>query len=743
MIALCVPARIITITRTSDATSLAQRDGFCNAPGVARVLPFVVVSGLISFSASWGQGAATPAVLTTCALVRSLPRTEAARGLPVQVRGVVTVIPPAAGGGFTLDDGTGVWVARPQVREVRERATVLAAGDLVEVTGRSLEGHFNPSIAATTVRVVGRSSLPPARVISPLDLGTGALDSQRVSITGVVEAAELIKRGERTELRLVVNTPGGQFSYALFGETEFDPNRLIDSEVSVTGVFLAFFNARRQFLGVRIWSHFSTDLSVLAPAREDAFAAPSGTLSDSTVDSVQGGSLHRRRIKGVVTLCKPGRYFYLQDEHHALRVSTQQRDVLHPGDVVEVAGFFHLEHHRAEMSEAVFRRVGRTVAPAPLPITAQAIFPTGEQREKYLPPDYDDRLVTMRGSLVSLESRSGEPWRLNLDWEGVLIPVELAVRPDTAALAALRPGSELRVTGVCALSYSESRQVVEWPRAVALRLLARGPGDVEVLRAASWWTPTRLWIALGLISLGLSLALAWVVLLRRTVALRGAELAEAMRARRDAAVEFESTLKERNRLAADLHDTTEQSLTGLAFQLEAAEALQSKVPERSVQHMGLARQLLARSREDLRRSIWNLRANPLERNSLLEALREVAADRCAGTAVRIELAAEGNERALPDFVAGNLLLLTQEAITNALKHAKPTRIELRLGFAEKSVTLTIRDDGHGFDPSRVAGPKAGHFGLQGMRERMKRLGGTFELTSAPGGGTAITVSVPE
>lgn len=637
--------------------------------------------------------------------------------------------------------GGDVAVGKPPAHAVEHLD--LATGDVVEVTGQSREGHFNPSIAASTVRIVGQAPLPEARAISPLALGTGALDSQRVRINGVVEAAELIARGERTELRLVVNTTGGQFSYALFCETGLEPAKLIDSEVSGSGVFLAFFNARRQFLGVRIWSNSSSDLRVLVAAREDAFAAPGGTLSDSTVDSVQGESLHRRRLKGVVTLCEPGRYFYLQDEQHALRVSTHQRDTLQPGDEVEVAGFFHLEHHRAEMYEAVFRQIGRSAAPAPLAITAQAIFPADEQREKYLPPDYDDRLVTMRGNLVSLENRPGEPWRLNLDWDGVLIPVELAVRHNTAALATLRPGSELRVTGVCSLSYSESRQVVEWPRAVALRVLLRGPDDVEVLRAASWWTATRLWIALGLISLGLSLALAWVALLRRTVALRGAELAEAMRARRDAAVEFESTLKERNRLAADLHDTTEQTLTGLAFQLEAAEALQIKVPGRGLQHMGLARQLLARSREDLRRSIWNLRANPLERNSLLEALREVAADRSAESEVRIELAVDGTERALPDFVAGNLLLLTQEAITNALKHAKPTHIELRLGFAEKSVTLTIRDNSRGFDPRQVVGPKDGHFGLQGMRERMKRLGGTFGLTSTPGEGTAITASVPE
>ena len=229
----------------------------------------------------------------------------------------------------------------------------------------------------------------------------------------------------------------------------------------------------------------------------------------------------------------------------------------------------------------------------------------------------------------------------------------------------------------------------------------------------------------------------------RRVGLRSAQLAEEMRARRDAAVEFETTLRERNRLAADLHDTTEQSLTGLAFQLEATGALQAKAPERSQHHLALARQLLNRSREDLRRSIWNLRATSLEKNTLAEALQEVAADRSAGLTVEIAVASEGEQRALTDLVAGNLLLLAQEGITNALKHAQPVRIELRLIFSAHAVTLVIRDDGIGFDPATVEGPREGHFGLQGMRERMKRLGGRIEIKSVAMSGTTITATVPE
>lgn len=722
--------------------------GPCRAPrrlrrhGVPRVFAaFVAV--LLAGAASAPVRAAEPAPLTACAEVRALPRDAAMRGLPVRVRGTVTLLPADAAGSFVLDDGTGIWIGPRDLARPDDVATRLRLGDLVEVAGRTHEGHFAPTVSADEVRVVGRAPLPASRPLTQLGLDSGRHDSQRVSTTGVVQAAEIVERGDKPALNLLVSTASGQLNFLLYHAGTVPPAALVDSEVEVTGVFLSYFNSRREFLGVRIFSNDPADLRILRAPEADAFAAPAVTLGDAMGFSSSGMDAHRRRVRGTVTLCKPGHYFYIQAGQHALRINTRQPDALAPGDIVEATGFFRLEHHRSEMHEALFRRLGREAPPEPEEITREQAF-VREPRVMYtIPQDYDDFLVALRGRLVSFDHKKGEPLRLNLECDGVLVPAEFTVAQDPSVIAALRPDSELRVSGICALTFSQSRPVTDWPAPVALRLLLRGPADVQVIEAAPWWTPERLWAALGLTAAGFMGVLAWVVLLRRQVARRSTQLAEEMRARRDAAVEFESTLRERNRLAADLHDTTEQSLTGLAFQLEATEALRGRAPERSLQHLALARQLLGRSREDLRRSIWNLRANPLEKNTLSEALREVAADRSAGLPVRIVVACAGTERALPDFVAGNLLLLAQEGITNALKHAKPAEIELRLTFAERAITLVIRDDGSGFDPATADGPKDGHFGLQGMRERIKRLGGRLELASTPGQGTTITATVPQ
>lgn len=705
---------------------------------------------LITGGAAWADalrptGEAAAAFITSCIDIRELAREDAAKGKPVKVRGVVTLKPLNTAGpyNFTLDDGAGIWISPPARLEGFEFPEQLQTGDLVEVEGITNEGRFSPMIVARRVRLVGKGEQPVARLATPRELATGALDSQRVQLEGVVQAAELIEGSAVPELRLRVRNQIGLFTYTLLNERAAQFANLVDARVRLTGVCLSFFNSRRQFLGARLYSNVADDIVVLRSGMPDPFAAPLESLAEVLTFSPRGADLHRRQVRGTVTLASPGKFFYLQDGAAALRVNTRQVAPLEPGDVVEAAGFLNLEHHRGEMSEAVFRRAGRVTPPAPVPITREQAYVREPQTVFAVPQDFDDRLVSIEGVFVNMDERPGELPRLNLMSEGALVPVDLVAVRDVEALARFQPGSVLRISGVCQMTYSANQPVVDWPQPIAMHLLVRDAQDITVVEAASWWTPARLLVASGGLALVLFAALAWVALLRRQVAQRGTQLAEEMRARRDAAVEFATVLRERNRLAADLHDTMEQSLTGTAMQLEASQALRGSVPERANKHLELARQLLASSREDLRRSIWNLKADPLERLTFPEALREVAAGRIEGLGIGLSIKSQGVERALPDSVSGNLLLLLQEAITNALKHADPKNIEITMEFEPRAFTLIIRDDGRGFDPDAVAGPATGHFGLQGMRERAKRFGGEISIRSAPGQGTVVTACVSD
>jgi DNA-binding NarL/FixJ family response regulator/signal transduction histidine kinase len=201
--------------------------------------------------------------------------------------------------------------------------------------------------------------------------------------------------------------------------------------------------------------------------------------------------------------------------------------------------------------------------------------------------------------------------------------------------------------------------------------------------------------------------------------------------------------EERNRLAREIHDTLAQSLFTLTFQLRAARGLVATDPVGAESELLEAEATARGALEEARRSVWNLGPAALETGSLVEALQGEADSRRAGVACR--LIVSGSLRPLAADAQLALLRVAQEAIANARKHARCTRVELRLEFRDDSVALSVADDGRGFDPAVVAqGPTvSGGFGLSSMAERLRRLGGSLEIASGLGtGGTTILAAIP-
>ena len=146
----------------------------------------------------------------------------------------------------------------------------------------------------------------------------------------------------------------------------------------------------------------------------------------------------------------------------------------------------------------------------------------------------------------------------------------------------------------------------------------------------------------------------------------------------------------------------------------------------------------------LRGTVWSLRSLPLDGRSFSESLAAFVHRLGAGREARIGLSVGGAVDDVPDIVAGNLLLVIQEAVHNALMHGDPQEVAVRVNCGPSgSVSVEIRDDGSGFDLPTRAGPSSGHFGLEGMRERMERLHGTLSVESRPGGGTTVRASIAD
>ncbi|TCO44772.1 sensor histidine kinase [Actinocrispum wychmicini] len=201
-------------------------------------------------------------------------------------------------------------------------------------------------------------------------------------------------------------------------------------------------------------------------------------------------------------------------------------------------------------------------------------------------------------------------------------------------------------------------------------------------------------------------------------------------------------LDERQRMAQEIHDTIAQGLAGIVTQLQAAEHSgdQAEVWRR---HVTTAAQLARESLTDARRSVHAMRPEVLERSQLPEALGHVVEQWSELSKVPVEFTTVGPATALHPDIEVTLLRTAQEALSNVGKHADAERVNLTLSYIGDVVTLDVRDDGTGFDPSatRVADRDSG-FGLAGMRQRLERVLGTLEIESEPGAGTVLSAGVP-
>jgi PAS domain S-box-containing protein len=201
-----------------------------------------------------------------------------------------------------------------------------------------------------------------------------------------------------------------------------------------------------------------------------------------------------------------------------------------------------------------------------------------------------------------------------------------------------------------------------------------------------------------------------------------------------------AVLDERNRMAREIHDTLAQGFTGILLQLEAAEDVLTMDVSAAQGHLTRARELARQSLAEARRSVWALRPQVLEQQTLPAALRTLARQMTHGAAVKAHVHVHGTPRPLPPGVESDLLRIGLEAFTNALRHAQATVVHVDLTFSSHQIRLTIRDDGRGFDPDQAI--QAGGMGLTSMRERAARLGAHLELSSHPGHGAEIIIVAP-
>jgi two-component system, NarL family, sensor kinase len=204
-------------------------------------------------------------------------------------------------------------------------------------------------------------------------------------------------------------------------------------------------------------------------------------------------------------------------------------------------------------------------------------------------------------------------------------------------------------------------------------------------------------------------------------------------------------LEERSRLAREIHDTLAQGLAAVALQLESVDAqldageAGSPAPARLRSGVGQALALTRANLEEARRSVLDLRAAPLEGQSLVKALESLAAEVRLRRGRRVAFEVTGAGRPLPMRVEVGVYRIAQEALTNVARHAHANSAHLSLTMTPEDVRLIVDDDGDGFDPASIPPDR---YGLRGMNERARLLNGELHLATCPGEGTRLELVVP-
>jgi signal transduction histidine kinase len=649
-------------------------------------------------------------VLTNAAQVRSLTPDEAARKVPVRLRGVI--VESSHGNQFTMVDGTAGIYCEGNLAVVRR----MQRGDLIEVEGNSDPGKFAPYVAAREARIIGRGEMPVAQPAKGDDLSSGRLDAQWVEVSGVVRRVDRTGGGYNLQLNL-----DPENIRVLVRVPTMSPVITVDSTISLRAVCFYQFNKARQTLRPFLSVPQGERVRILKPGLPDLDALPVRPIKNlMQFDSTQA-FVNRVRVRGQVVFSQAGEGVWIHDAERGLRVFSDGRDLPAVGSGVDVFGFLKRGDYGPVIEDAVFRKsdLGIPITPVVLSDIRQAF-------------DHDSDLVECDAVIVE-QLRALDGVRLKLASGAVEFTAVLRMGTGMPPKD-WQPGSRVRVMGVCTVGFLTEHTMVGTQEPQVFQILLRAPSDIQILQRPSWWTSGHVaWLLGAVIFMLLAVVVLLVVRSRR-------RLREQSLERMKAEAEFAAVWNERNRMAREIHDTLAQGLTAISMQLEVLKRhLPSETKAREL--LELARSLVREKMTEARNAIWNMRSQALENSDLAKALGDVLRDLTEGTPTRGEIRVRGGVCRLAPLAENNLLHLGREAITNAMKYARATTILVALDFEDKHLRLCISDDGCGFDVNAPP-PSEGGFGLKAMRERAAQIHAEFSVTSVPGEGTIVTIVAP-
>ena len=669
-------------------------------------------------------------VITNAADLFALSDDEVARGRAFELSGTLTCYRNPL---FILDDGTG------RIPIFFKGATdKLAIGDCVKVlAGTSRLDSAGVRVFQSSVfQTIGKAKLPPPKEVPLTDLDKPAFAFARVSIRGRVKEVFTDEIAPNyIYLTLVPETADSGTSVLCATHADRLDGIQEDAIVQISGLYLPWVSSLRRY-GGPILNFIKEELKIVSlpvpiPDAPDfstqAFVSPKNILA-----------LGKRRLDGTVLASWGGNQILIRSDSqkiHRVELSIGQ-PLPRCGDSVVAIGNAETDLYHLNLSHAVCRLrenetncVSHAMAK---PVTPEDIL-DNEKGEREIQPSYSGQLIQIRGRVTLPQTIVCDTSHLYLNCGRHIVPVDISSLGNTHLN--VPHDSLVEATGICVLDVNNWRPNSEFPKIKGFTVIVRFPNDVRIVAKPPWWTPARLAAIIVMLLVALAAILVWNRTLKFLVDRRNRQLL------REQISHATTILKsdERTWLAIELHDSLSQNLAGIACQIEAMRCALTTDPDSVPEHLTTTKRMLLSCRMELKRCLFDLRSHALEEDSFNEAIRTTLRPIIGHATLSIRFNVP--RQRLLDTSAHAILCIIRELVSNAIVHGLATQITVNGDLEDETLRFSVQDNGTGFDPTSVAGPLDGHFGLQGIRDRIERLGGEMKIESAPERGTTIIVTI--
>ena len=590
--------------------------------------------------------------------------------------------------------------------------------DPVRLRGRIYEYGGACHLGFTHAEILTNVCRKTARTITPQDMFSPKNLGRVVSLTGTVRDATRDESDANYIYLTVISS--GQILHVMVKEWSAvlpDVASLVGAFVRIDGLCIDSHESVRRYCRRILHVSGLENITVIRPPDPTGDNVPDiskiGDVSPSEL-----ATKDRFRVTGTVRAFWQGTHTVVEtDGGEIINLRLLRTSSLSCGTRIRAIGFPQTNQYFLQLDNATWTPADgpvRQAAPAIDVVPSDLLStPKGEPAIHVRLHGHPVRIV---GVIRHLPSPATTETRLLIESDGHLVPVDISARPEIAQT--LRLGGTIAVTGTC---------IIDPGHDPAFFIVPRDGNDITVLANPPFWTPRILVTIIG----GLFVLIIAILVRNRIRRQRDQHLAQVITALK---------VEERTRLAVELHDALSQTLTGVSMQIDTAAGFaQEKIPTVS-RCLAIASRTIDACRMELRNTLWDLRSAALDEPSMEAAIRKTLCQNLAGVDLSVRFTVP--RETFSDNTAHAILKIIRELAANALRHGKATTLKIAGAIDGDKLLFSVRDNGCGFDPDLAPGISQGHFGLQGISERLERLNGEIRIESAPGKGARVTVSLP-